>query len=80
MNELVKQVVTPEELKSVLGASHSIESDYFWQHESEHVFYCDGDEQTCINNFLEVYSMSDLLQLCTLYFVPRDYMYYLVMA
>ena len=77
--DMVVHSVSPEALQDILGASHDIASDEFWQHESGDVFYCDGDKQTCIDNFLEVYSIRDLLQYCTMYFIPRDSMYYLVM-
>ncbi|QBJ03684.1 hypothetical protein HWC09_gp035 [Lactobacillus phage 3-521] len=77
--DMVAHSVSPETLQGILGASHDIASDDFWQHESDDVFYCDGDKQTCIDNFIEAYSVRDLLQYCTLYFVPRDSMYYLVM-
>ena len=77
--DMVVHSVSPEALQNILGASHDITSDEFWQHESDDVFYCDGDKQTCINNFIEVYSIRDLFQCCIMYFVPRDSMYYLVM-
>lgn len=76
--DMVAHSVSPETLQGILGASHDIASEDFWQNESDDVFYCDGDKQTCIDNFIEVYSIHDLLQFCTLYFVPRDSMYYLV--
>ena len=71
-------IISAESLKELLGATHDINTEYFWNNESDDVFYCDGDKESCINAFLEVFTYKDLLKRCILYYVPRDGMYYLV--
>ena len=70
--------ISADGLKELLGATHDISTDYFWNNESADVFYSDGDKESCINSFLEVFNYAELLQNCVLYYVPRDSMYYLV--
>jgi len=70
--------ISADGLKELLGATHDISTDYFWNNESDNVFYCDGDKESCISSFLEVFTYEELLQNCILYYVPRDVMYYLV--
>ncbi|UKM63058.1 hypothetical protein [Levilactobacillus phage ENFP1] len=71
-------IISAHDLKELLGATHDINTDEFWDNESDDVFYCDCDKDTCINAFLDVFTYSELVKMCTLYYVPRDYMYYLV--
>ena len=76
LNEIT---VSSKQLKEILGATHNLDTDYFWNNESGNVFYCDGDKQTCIDNLLEVYTKS-IFPCCDLYFCKDSGMYYLVIS
>jgi len=64
-----------EQLQKMLGATNPIETQRFWNNESERVFFCDGDRDTCVNELLDemgtVYGY-------TLYYVIDDGMFYVI--
>ena len=64
-----------KQLQELLGATHSIESDTFWNDESERVFYSDGDKETCVNALLDEMGTTYGY---TLYYVIDDGMFYVV--
>lgn len=72
-----EKTVTSEELTAILGATHNVNTEYFWDNESGDVFYCDGDKQTCVDNLLEVYTKNDIPD-CDLYLCKDSGLYYLV--
>jgi len=64
-----------KQLQELLGATHLIESDIFWNDESGQVFYSDGDKETCVNALLDEMETTDGY---TLYYVIDDGMFYVV--
>lgn len=64
-----------KQLQELLGATHPIESEIFWNDESERVFYSDGDKETCVNALLDEMETTAGY---TLYYVIDDGMFYVV--
>ena len=77
MLEIESYNVTSQELKQILGANNPIESQEFWDNESEAVFYCDGDSDVCIGRLVRELG-KEYLSDYILYYVTDLYRYYLV--
>lgn len=67
--------IQSKQLQEMLGATNPIETQCFWNDESERVFFCDGDKDTCVNELLDEMGTVDGYKL---YYVVDDAMFYII--
>lgn len=76
-------VTTSRKLKKLWGAKNNLETDEFWQKESDCIFYCDGSKDVCLTEACkaskeEGRDIEYFLDMMTLYYVRDLTRYYLV--